>query len=114
MKKIIFSQLLLCDLSSTIQYKKITKSNVMKRVFFPLMILFINTTISCKKEVLTSNEVSESSLSATSQENISSDDSAGTTLFGVLPSGLQNESRISVAEALNVKYIRKSIDVTRF
>jgi hypothetical protein len=82
----------------------------MKKLVFSLILICINATISCKKEMVTDNKT----LRAVST-NVSNDTTAADNInFGVMVKGGTIDEKISVANKLEVGYLRSTIVLTRF
>src|SRR5438477_510081 len=82
----------------------------MKKLFFPLILISLCATFSCKKEVATDNKVLNVASNSTSN-NITASDSVN---FGVMVIGGTANDKISVANKLAVGYLRSTIILKDF
>src|SRR5436190_18789215 len=82
----------------------------MKKIFFPLLILCIGATVSCKKEVMNERPPAVSSGDAS---NLTTDTTAPN--WGIIiSSNLTTDDRIKVLNNLGVKYLRTATILSTF
>jgi hypothetical protein len=81
----------------------------MKKIFFPLILICITATISCKKEMVTDNKT----LSAVSN-NVSNLTATDSVNFGVLVDDGSTDDKMTIANKFAVKYLRTAIVLKNF